>query len=429
MMKGTGQLEWAWQQRFRVKHMLGQMLRLFRYQMAAARRYSIAIFLVLYAATIGPLAIKLYLETLNADTTNYKDALIALGTIVGVPFLGWRTLIAWKQASVAHQTHITELFTNSIEHLVAERETRPLADKLVNVPNVELRVGAIHSLGRIASGSPQDHWRVMEVLATYIRINAQSGASGMDRRTRYDVQAALDVVGRRLREGIKAEQKSKLRLDLSGTDLSGFEFSRWYNDEVGATETRFANIDFSDCNLSDADFTDAYLSNCKFNGARMQNTRFFSAELSDAEFDKCNLQNAVFSGANLRRSMFNECDMKGCGLSEADCRGSVFQHCNLSAADLNGANFVLGYLVRSNCENANFSNASMNGAHVFDNRLKGAKFYDVDLSGLDLTFGLGRLDLCESKGDASTILGMIVRPEHWPDRVLKYSERHTDLVS
>ena len=41
-----------------------------------------------------------------------------------------------------------------------------------NKPNVEVRLGAIYALERIAFDSPRDQWTIMEVLTAYVRQNA-----------------------------------------------------------------------------------------------------------------------------------------------------------------------------------------------------------------------------------------------------------------
>jgi hypothetical protein len=45
-----------------------------------------------------------------------------------------------------------------------------------NEPNVEVRLGAIYALERIAYDSPRDHWPIIEVLTAYVRQNAPAPA-------------------------------------------------------------------------------------------------------------------------------------------------------------------------------------------------------------------------------------------------------------
>ncbi len=38
--------------------------------------------------------------------------------------------------------------------------------------NLEVRLGGIYALERIARDSPKDHWTIMEVLTAYVRENS-----------------------------------------------------------------------------------------------------------------------------------------------------------------------------------------------------------------------------------------------------------------
>lgn len=67
------------------------------------------------------------------------------------------------------QGHITDRYTKAIEQL-----GKLDGDK----PNIEIRLGAIYALERIARDSPRDHWTIMEVLTAYVRQNAPAAPIG-----------------------------------------------------------------------------------------------------------------------------------------------------------------------------------------------------------------------------------------------------------
>ncbi len=99
-------------------------------------------------------------------------------------------------------------------------------------PNIEVRVGAIYALERIAQDSQRDHIQIMEILTAYIRENAPvadlvPSEEPFERaRPRADIQAALDVIGRRSPDSIAVEHSKRYRLDLRNVDLSGADFSK-----------------------------------------------------------------------------------------------------------------------------------------------------------------------------------------------------------
>jgi Pentapeptide repeats (8 copies) len=124
---------------------------------------------------------------------------------------------------VIEQGHITDRYTKAIEQL-----GKLDGDK----PNIEVRLGAIYALERIAFDSPRDHWTIMEVLTAYVRQNAPipSNSTGPIQQDlfpstttsegpRTDIQAILTVLGRRKR-GNKREREGQ-SLNLSRSNLGG----------------------------------------------------------------------------------------------------------------------------------------------------------------------------------------------------------------
>jgi hypothetical protein len=86
---------------------------------------------------------------------------------------------------------VTDRYTKAIEQLGHEK--------------LDVRIGGIYALERIARDSPRDHPTVMAVLAAFIREHSREqwplpepGTKTVSRpTTRPDVQAALTVIGRR----------------------------------------------------------------------------------------------------------------------------------------------------------------------------------------------------------------------------------------
>jgi hypothetical protein len=89
-------------------------------------------------------------------------------------------------------------------------------------PNIEVRLGAIYALERIAIDSPRDHWTIMDILAAYVRQNAplRTDAPYVEgEKPRTDIQAILTVLGRR-RINLKRERPGQ-HLDLTKCHLDG----------------------------------------------------------------------------------------------------------------------------------------------------------------------------------------------------------------
>ena len=85
---------------------------------------------------------------------------------------------------------MTDRYTKAIEQLGSDK--------------LDVRIGGIYALERVARDSARDHPTVMEVLAAFIREHSHEqwppsdpGGQEQARSTRPDVQAAVTVVGRR----------------------------------------------------------------------------------------------------------------------------------------------------------------------------------------------------------------------------------------
>ena len=89
-----------------------------------------------------------------------NEARKTLATILGGAVLLAGLFGTWKNLQVAQEGQITDRFTKAIDQLGA---TNP--DK---TPKIEVRLGGIYALERIANESEKDHWPIMEVLCTYV---------------------------------------------------------------------------------------------------------------------------------------------------------------------------------------------------------------------------------------------------------------------
>src|SRR5207248_11751254 len=86
---------------------------------------------------------------------------------VAAGVIAWRNLRATQaKLDVDREAQITNRFTQAIGQLGAE-----LKD---GKPDLEVRLGGIYALERIARDSSRDHWTIMEVLTAYVRQNAGS---------------------------------------------------------------------------------------------------------------------------------------------------------------------------------------------------------------------------------------------------------------
>jgi hypothetical protein len=184
---------------------------------------------------------------------------------------------------------VTDRYTRAIEQLGSDK--------------LDVRIGGIYALERIARDSPRDHPTTMEVLAAFIREHSheqwpKQAMQGAGRTTRPDVQAALTVIGRRaLRhdsERVNLESAVLSRANLSGAKLGGANLAR-------------ARLDYADldraylfgANLNEADLTGARLARANLANAELTRADLTSADLDDADLEYADLYGAKLGGASI----------------------------------------------------------------------------------------------------------------------------------
>jgi len=179
---------------------------------------------------------------------------LVLVGLIGAPILVWRTLIAslqaktsqaqvkisqeqllnvQRQVAIANKNHITDTYSQAIEHLGAtNNEGKPV---------IEQRLGALYTLEKIAQANADYHPQIMEILSAYIRFHSplptnkkelnsdQDETSPAKTILRLDIQACLTIIGRR-----------KIFNDTSCIDLSN----------INLTETNLTEVDLTGTNLS-----------------------------------------------------------------------------------------------------------------------------------------------------------------------------------
>jgi hypothetical protein len=221
--------------------------------------------------------------------------------------------IARENLKISEDKQITERFAKAIEQLASDK--------------IEVRLGAIYTLERIAKDSKKDQWTIMEVLTAFVRENApvEKKEKLQDEKPlihelpklRLDIQECLTVIGRR--EHPDPEGK---RLDLSNVNISKADLTR---------------ANFTRANLIGANLTGAYLRVANLTGAYLIGANLTGADLIGAYLIKANLIGAYLVGAYLTRAY-----LRGADLTGADLTGAY-----LTEANLTEANFIEAILTEA----------------------------------------------------------------------------------
>jgi uncharacterized protein YjbI with pentapeptide repeats len=287
-------------------------------------------------------------------------------------------------------------------------------------PNLEVRIGAIYALERIAQDSLRDHVQIMEILCAYIRENAPAsqalalnlpqppklkvwdiyrsmneleawnrelrqafatgGAHGGPIRPREDIQVALTVIGRRsARQQARESGGAPAFEDAVGAypaypvggDTAAVE--KWQADRKDWEEKlktwqgieRLYRLDLRGTNLAGADMT----------GGRFDHANFAEARLEGAELYKAGL-----NAASLIRARLDGANLFDAQLNSANLIAASFNGALLSGAWLSGSN-----LARAELKYAPIGYARLDGAHLSDAELDGSSLVGASLNGTDLS--------------------------------------------
>jgi hypothetical protein len=155
----------------------------------------VLIVLILLALAVISVA-RLAIDLLGADSQRASEAVKSLlpiaAAVIGLPLIIWRLVILNQQTQISEaktqidrETHYTSIFSRSVEQLGQTRiiyESRTdeegLETTTKTAPNVEVRLGGIHSLTRLAEESVRDREKIESTLRAYVRENSWSDRDG-----------------------------------------------------------------------------------------------------------------------------------------------------------------------------------------------------------------------------------------------------------
>jgi pentapeptide repeat protein len=263
----------------------------------------------------------------NDARTTLLQALAGGALLLGAYFTWRQVQTGRQQVHLAEQGQITERFTRAIDQLGSD--------------HLDVRLGGIYALERIAHDSPNDRATIGEVLTAYIRghapwpprledqppIEAAIETVAFLRLRAPDVQAALTVLGR----GHFADPDPDApQLDLADTDLRRSYLSRADLRRARLYGADLRRVRFDDTDLRGATLTRAYLQEANLPGAKLQDAVLHHADLRDADLTDANLAGADLRHANLQGTKLDGVDLRGARLDGTD-RGA-----QLDGVDLPG---------------------------------------------------------------------------------------------
>jgi Pentapeptide repeats (8 copies) len=256
---------------------------------------------------------RIELQQAQSRLTNDARSALLQGSAGLVVVVG--AAATWRQVHVNRESQITERFTRAVEQLGSE--------------NVDVRIGGLYALERIAKNSPADRNSIQFLLGAFVRNHAPWAVGGLDapehptaavdeqlpwmRVRAPDVQVAAGVLGRR--PPAREDQVIYLsRVDLRSVSLRG-------------------------ARLSGAQFRYSNLARAVFAGAKLDRSDLTAADLRQAflvrtNFHRANLSRAYLQRANLRGADLSYTNLRGTNLGDAIIEGTVLTGAQADAATI-----------------------------------------------------------------------------------------------
>jgi Pentapeptide repeats (8 copies) len=215
---------------------------------------------------VSRLALKIRDAKARADVEdNFRktvgQALGGAAVLIGAAFALFQFL---QQQKAAHDLLISNQVSKGFEQLASDK--------------MAMRLGGIYALEGVMNTSEDYNGAVLEGLCAFVRENT-TGKNASENKPAIDVQAALTVIGRRVK-GIW------VRVDLINVGIRG-------------------------ANLSIAD-----LSHANLNGADLRGADLGIADLSHADLHGADLRGADLRVADLRDAYLGKADLRGANLNE-----------------------------------------------------------------------------------------------------------------
>lgn len=253
-------------------------------------------------------------DALNAARAIRLQTISTWGVILGVAFTAGSLIYTSGTLETAQEGLITDRYTKAVEQLSS--------------PSVDVRLGAIYALQRIADDSERDRPTIRRVLAAFVRnhdfCTLQHGQKKLPKRcavTSFEDYVDMPVI--------------RLPADVSAAFSIAPSLKIEEGEVVDLSQVRFPRVDLRDMDLSGLN-----LSRSDLSGADLSGTELFFVDLSHADLRGAKLANAsvpspILDTIDEYRHLV--ADLRGADLRRADLRGADLRLADLSGVDLRGA--------------------------------------------------------------------------------------------
>lgn len=273
-------------------------------------------------------------DRMNAVNNVRTTLLQAVGGAVVLfgAYATWRQLrVSQDGLNATREGQVTDRFSRAVEQLGSDK--------------LDVRIGGLYALWRIADHSARDHEAVVSIMAAYLRTHLpwppqEPGVAAADvsinsvrpLETRAaDAQVALTCLG------VLGQERSPGWVNVSFTDLRRADCDGLWLNGVNLDATCLEAASVYQVNLSGASLIEANLRHVELGTSILHQVRCLDADLRGARLVKADLREADFSGADLREANLRKARAHGAVFVRADLRLADLRGCDLGGADLRHA--------------------------------------------------------------------------------------------
>ncbi|MFB7088543.1 pentapeptide repeat-containing protein [Streptomyces sp. NPDC056296] len=271
------------------------------------------------------------LKAVNDVRTTLLQVLAGLVVLFGA-YATWRQVrVSQETLRATQEGYVTDRFSRAVDQLGGDK--------------LDVRIGGLHALRRIAEQSARDRDAIISIQAAYLRTHlpwppAGAGSPAADvaindmapPETRVaDAQVALTGLGSLCRH------REESWVNLSFTDLRRADCDGLWFPEVNFDRACMEAAGLYHANLTQASLVSVNLRHADLTTAILRRVRCVLTDLRGAKMVETDLRDADFTETDLRETNLRKADARGAVFHRADLRLTDLRGTDLSTADLAGA--------------------------------------------------------------------------------------------
>ncbi|MGN5634749.1 pentapeptide repeat-containing protein [Streptomyces sp. AC154] len=276
------------------------------------------------------------LKAVNDVRTTLLQVVGGLIVLFGA-FATWRQLrVSQDGLRATQEGYVTDRFSRAVDQLGSDK--------------LDVRIGGLHALWRIAEQSTRNREAIISIQAAYLRTHLPWPPTGPESpaadvpindiaplETRAaDAQVALTALGvlcqHREQSWVNLSITDLRRADCDGLWFPEVNFDRACLEAAGLYRANLTQASLVSVNLRHADLTTAILRRARCILADLRGAKLVETDLREADFTETDLRET-----NLRKAVAHGTVFRGADLRMADLRGTDLSTANLVEARLTGA--------------------------------------------------------------------------------------------